>query len=309
MAINRSQIRDLLLPGLADVEGKYPQIPTQYTQVFSRATSKMAIERAAQMRYTGLAQLKSEGAATVFDNASGERFVYNATMNGIGLGFAITRESLDDNLYKEQFGPNSMGLAESFAQTKEIIHASVLNTATTYDSTIGGDGVSLCSTAHPIDGSTFANRPSVDQDLNEASLESALNTIRTFPDQAGLKTFSRGKKLVVPIALQWTAERLLRTELRVGTANNDVNAIVSQGALPEGYIVMDFLTSNFAWFVTTNVKGLISYDEALRQASNPADFALKVKGITGTSEMGWKDFERDEKEGKSTPAQQDIEKF
>lgn len=275
MAMNRSQIRDLLLPGLADVEGRYPQIPTEYLQVFLKRNSKMAFERSAEMRYTGLAQLKAEGGATVFDNESGERYVYNALMISIGLGFAITREALDDNLYKDEFSPQTMGLAESFAQTKEIIHANILNTATTYNAQIGGDGVALASTSHPVDGGTYANTFSVPLSLNESAIESALTTIRAFPDQSNKKTFSRGKRLIVPPSLLWTAERMLKSELRPDTANNDVNPIVSSGALPGGYAVNDFFTSNYAWGVTTNVEGLVSYDRV------PFELDMQVDPTTG----------------------------
>lgn len=275
MAINRGQIRDFLLPGLAGVEGKYPQIPTQWSGIFTKKNSKMAFERVVEARYTGLAQLKAEGGATVFDNASGERYVYNALNQSLGLGFAITREALDDNLYKAEFNPQVMGLVESFKQTKEIMGANILNTITTYNSQVGGDGVALASTAHPIDTGTYANTFSVQLDLNEASIESALTTIRAFPDQAGLKTFSRGKKLVVPPSLLWTAERMLKSELRPDTANNDVNPIVSSGALPEGYQVMDFLTSNFAWFIVTDVKGLLYYDRV------PFETDMQVDPTTG----------------------------
>lgn len=197
MAINRAQIRDLLLPGLAEITGKYPDLPRRYTQIFDTGTSKMAIERVAEMRYTGLAQLKAEGGGTVFDNSPGERFVYNIEHRAIGLGFAITRETLDDNLYKEAFSPQSMGLMESFAQTKEIFAANIINTGTTFNPLVGGDGVALFSTAHPIDNGNYANRPSVDLDLNEAALETALNQIRLYPDQAGLISMTRGRKLVV----------------------------------------------------------------------------------------------------------------
>jgi uncharacterized protein YlzI (FlbEa/FlbD family) len=130
---------------------------------------------------------------------------------------------------------------------------------TTYNPLIGGDGVALFSTAHPIDNGTYANKPSTELDLNEAALETALNQIRVFPDQAGLISMVRGKKLIVPVALQWAAERLTKTELRVGTNNNDVSAIYSTGALPDGYVVNEFLTSSFAWFVLTTVKGLGYY--------------------------------------------------
>ena len=275
MAMNRGQIVNFLLPGLAGVEGKYPQIPTQWSQVFTKRNSKMAFERVVEARYTGLAQLKAEGGATVFDNASGQRYTYNAVHNAVGLGFAIAREALDDNLYKAEFNPQVMGLVESHKQTKEIFGANVLNTATTYNSQIGGDGVALCSTAHPIDTGTYANTFTVQLDLNESAIESALTTIRAFPDQAGLKTFSRGKKLIVPPSLLWTAERLLKSELRPDTGNNDVNPLVSSGALPEGYQVMDFLTSNFAWFIASDVKGLDYYDRV------PFETDMQVDPTTG----------------------------
>jgi hypothetical protein len=196
-------------------------------------------------------------------------------MMSVGLGFAITREALDDNLYKDQFGPQTIGLRESFVQTREVFSANVLNTATTYNASVGGDGVSLVNTAHPIDNGTYANRPSVDMDFNESSVEYALNAIRFFPDQAGLLKDYRGEKLVGPVALQWAMERLTKTELRTGTADNDVSAILSTGAIPKGYTVNNFLTSQFAWFVLTNVDGLIQYDRV------PFEMDLEVDPTTG----------------------------
>ena len=285
MAINRSQIRDFLLPGLAGIEGKYPQIPARYPDIFSVKNSEMAIERFAEARYTGLATLKAEGSATTFDNSPGERFVYQFLHMALGLGFAMTREALDDNLYKEEFNPQAMGLLESFQQTTDIIAANVLNTATTFNAQIGGDGVALLSTAHPIDNGTWANTPTVQLDFNEAAVEFALNSIRYFPDQANMLSMARGRKTVVPVALQWAAERLYKTELRVGTANNDVNAILSAGGMPEGYAVNEFLTSNFAWFVLTNVKGLVFL---LRK---PFEMDLQVDPTTGNlMVIGYKRF-------------------
>ena len=247
MAVNLSAIKDLLLPGLRGVEGKYEMIPSQYDKIFTKHDSKLALERTAEMRYLGLARLKSEGGQTSFDNGAGERFIYNQEHLEIALGYAITRKAIDDNLYKTQFHPSNLGLIESFQQTKEIYGANILNTATTYDSTIGGDGVSLCSTSHPIDGGTVANKPSVDVDLNEATLLNAMIGIRTnFKDQAGLKVFARGRKLIVAPQNEPVAIRLTKTELRPGTADNDVNAILTTaGGLPEGYMVNDFLTSAF----------------------------------------------------------------
>lgn len=275
MAITRGSERDLLLPGLASIIMSYPEIPRQWPQVYHRGTSKMSLERSVEMRPVGLAQLKGEGQSTAFDNSAGERFVWNTEMTALGLGFAITREALDDNLYKDQFNPQSMGLAESFAQTWEIIHANLFNTGTTYNASIGGDGVSYFNTAHPIDTGTYANRPSPDLDLNEAALELAFQTIRGFPDQAGIIKFFRGRKLVVPKQLEFVAERLTKTELRVGTANNDVNAFMSAGALPEGYQVMDFLTSAYAWFLLSTCKGLIHYDRVAYEMD------LQVDPLTG----------------------------
>jgi hypothetical protein len=267
MAVNLSQIRDLLLPGLRGVEGKYEMIPSQYDKIFTKHDSKMALERTAEMRYLGLAQLKTEGGQTAFDSGAGERFIYNQEHTEIALGYAITRKAIDDNLH----------------QTKEIYGANVLNTATTYNASIGGDGVALCSTAHPIDGSTVANTPSVQVDLNEATLLNSMIAIRTnFKDQAGLKVFARGRKLIVPPQLEPVAIRLTKTELRPGTADNDVYAIMTTaGGLSEGYMVNDFLTSAYAWFLLTNIDGL-SYMERIKfETDMQVDFVtdnLLVKG-------------------------------
>ena len=283
MAVNLSAIKDLLLPGLRGIEGKYEQIPSQYDKIFTKHDSKLALERTAEMRYLGLAQLKTEGGQTSFDNGAGERYVYNQEHTEIGLGYAITRKAIDDNLYKTQFAPSNLGLVESFAQTKEIYGANILNTATTYNASVGGDGVALCATNHPIDGGTVANKPTVDVDLNEATLLNAMIAIRTnFKDQAGLKVFARGRRLVVPPQLEPVAIRLLKTELRPGTADNDVNAIfTTAGGLPEGYMVNDYLTSQYAWFLLTNIDGL-SYMERIKfETDMQVDFVtdnLLVKG-------------------------------
>ena len=283
MAVNLSAIKDLLLPGLRGIEGKYEMIPSQYDKIFTKHDSKLAFERTAEMRYLGLAQLKTEGAQTAFDNGSGERFVYNQEHSEVGLGYAITRKAIDDNLYKTQFHPSNLGLIESFQQAKEIYGANVLNTATTYNAAVGGDGVPLCAINHPIDGGTVANKPTVDVDLNEATLLNAMIAIRTnFRDQAGLKVFARGRKLVIPPQLEPVAVRLTKAELRPGTSDNDPNAIHTvAGGLSEGYMVNDFLTSNFAWFLLTNIDGL-SYMERIKfETDMQVDFItdnLLVKG-------------------------------
>jgi len=283
MAVNLSAIKDLLLPGLRGVEGKYEQIPSQYDKIFTKHDSKMALERTAEMRFLGLAQLKTEGGQTAFDNGAGERYVYNQEHTEIALGYAITRKAIDDNLYKTQFMPSNLGLIESFHQTKEIYGANVLNTATTYNASVGGDGKALCASDHPIDGGTVSNIPSTPVELNESTLLAGMIAIRTaFKDQAGLKIFARGRKLVVPPQLEPVAIRLTKTELRPGTSDNDVNAIMmTAGGLSEGYMVNDFLTSTKAWFLLTNIDGLSYMERVKFESDMQVDFVtdnLLVKG-------------------------------
>jgi hypothetical protein len=281
MAVNLSAIKDLLLPGLRGVEGKYEQIPSQYDKIFTKHESKMALERTAEMRFLGLAQLKTEGGQTAFDNNAGERYIYNQEHTEIALGYAITRKAIDDNLYKTQFMPSNLGLIESFQQTKEIYGANILNTATTYNGAVGGDGKALVASDHPIDGGVISNYTTVE--LNESTLLNAMIAIRTnFKDQAGLKVFARGRRLIVPPALEPVAIRLTKTELRPGTADNDVNAIMmTAGGLPEGYMVNDYLTDTNNWFLLTNIDGLSYMERVKFESDMQVDFVtdnLLVKG-------------------------------
>lgn len=259
MPVSLANIRSELLPGLFDVRGSYDMIPRQWDKVFTTHQSKMAVERSTQMAFLALPYLKDEGAATQFDNNAGERYTWAFIHLEIALGYAITRKAIDDNLYKSQFQPTNLKLAESFAQFKEIQAANVLNLGTTYNSASIGDGVALFSTAHPYDGGTWANTSSVPKTLNESTLLANMTNVRTqFVNERGLRILSRARRLVVPPNLEAVAIRLTKTQLRPGTADNDVNAILTlSGGLPEGYIVLDFLTSNFAWFLTTNIEGLI----------------------------------------------------
>lgn len=283
MPVALSSIKDLLFPGLREITGAYEQIPRQYDKIFRFGKSEMALERTTEVRFLGFAQQKQEGAATQFDNNAGERFTYNQEHIEIALGYAITRKAIDDNLYKTQFKPSNLGLMQSFTQTKEIYGANVLNTANVYNTSIGGDGQALLSTAHPVDGATYANTPTVQADLNEATLLSGMISIRRqFVDQAGLKFYARAKKLVVPPELEPVAIRLLFSELRPGTADNDVNAIRSTaGGLAEGYIVNDFLTSPYGWYLLTNVDGLLYLERVAFETDMQVDFTtdnLLVKG-------------------------------
>ena len=283
MPISLGSIRNELLPGLRGVIGKYEMIPRIYDKIFDVGTSEMALERTSEMRYLGLAQLKSEGASVLFDNDAGERYVWNQEHMELGLGYAITRKAIDDNLYKRQFNPSNLGLIESFAQTKEIYAANVLNTAQTYNGLVGGDGLSLCNANHPIDGGVYANTPTTQVDLNESTLLNAQVLISsTIKDQAGLLVWARARKAVIPPALEPVMIRLLKTELRPGTADNDVNAIPgTAGGIPEGYVVNPFLTSQFAWFLLTDIKGLLYLQRVPFETDMQVDFVtdnLLVKG-------------------------------
>jgi hypothetical protein len=283
MAVNLSSIKDLLLPGLRGIEGKYEMIPSQYDKIFTKHESKLALERTAELRFLGYAQLKTEGGQTQFDNSAGERYVYNQEHTEIGLGYAITRKAIDDNVYKTQFHPSNLGLIESFNQTKEIFGANILNTSTTYNSAIIGDGVSLLSTSHPTDYGLIANTPATQVDLNEATLLNAMVSVRVnFRDQAGLKIYARARKMVVPPQLEPIAIRLLKTDLRPGTNDNDVNAILTTaGGLPESYMVNDYLTNQFWWFLLTNIDGLSYMERVKFETDMQVDFVtdnLLVKG-------------------------------
>jgi hypothetical protein len=202
MAVNLSSIKDLLVPGLRKVTGEYKDISKIYDKIFDVSSSKMQVERVASMRYLGIAALKADGGATKFDNDEGEMYVYNQKHIGVGIGYAITRNAIDDNLYKPQFKPSNLGLMKSVHQYKEIVGANIFNNGTTYDPNVGGDQVALFSTAHPIsNGGLIANKPTIDVDLNESTLLAAQAAIRgNFRDNAGLRMQARARKLVVPIA-------------------------------------------------------------------------------------------------------------
>ena len=262
MAIALGQIRDLLLPGLMALTGKYDQIETQWKQIFKVHKSQMALERSVSVAYLPLAQIKTEGGATPFQNTAGERYIWNMEPIEVGLAYAITRKAIADNLYRTVFTPTNLGLQKSFADFWEIEGAYILNSATTYQTQFGGDGVSLLNTAHPVDGGTFANTPSVALDLNEASLLASMTAIRrNFVNEAGLKIRARARRLIVPPELEAVAGRLTKAELRPGTAQNDPNMIPHlSGGLPDGYLVMDYLTSAYGWFLKTDIEGLIYLD-------------------------------------------------
>ena len=271
MAINVAAIRDLLLPGLRGVVGEYKQWPTIWPKLFDQGKSEMAQERTASMRFLPLAQLKNDGGQTAFDNNAGEVFVYNQLHVGIGLGYAITRNTIDDNLYKSQFRPSNLGLQRSFSQTKEIYGAAVFNNSTTYDGTVGGDGVSLINTAHPLPAG--GSGPTTDVDLNEASLLNAQIAIQTgFYDNAGLRMMATGKMLVIHPNNEPVAQRILRTELRPGTANNDINVIPTVAGGLSDYVKDVFFTNPFAWWIKTDQPGLVYLERIPFEIDMQVDF-------------------------------------
>lgn len=268
MAVNTAAIRALLEPGLWKISGDYERKPTVWSRLFKTRKAKLATERRVQMRLLGLPELKNEGGATAFDNGAGQRYTYNATTFEISLGFAITRKSVDDNQYASDFSQSSMGLANSFKEYKEIVSANIFNTGTTYDASIGGDGKALFAVDHPYDYGTWGNRFSTDLDLNEASLlQACLNIQSSFVNEAGLKINAMADTLVVPIQLIPVAERLLKTEKRPGTAENDVNAIRTMTGGVKDYISHPYMTSSTQWFVTTNIEGLDMWERVKFETS------------------------------------------
>jgi len=253
MAISRAQLLKELLPGLNALFGlEYARYGTEYKEIYETESSERSFEEETKLSGFSAAPVKNEGSAIAYDNAQ-EAWTARYNHETIAMGFSITEEAIEDNLYDSLSSRYTRALARAMAYTKEIKGASVLNNgfspAVTY-----GDGVSLFSTAHPlVSGGTNSNRPSVNSDLNETSLENAVIQIAAWTDERGLLIAAKPKKLIVPPALMFTATRLLQTELRVATADNDVNALKMLGSIPEGYAVNHFLTDTNAWFLTTDV--------------------------------------------------------
>lgn len=288
MTTNTTQIKNLLVPGLAEVFGDYPQYPAEYTEIFSTNTSDKAVEIEVEMKLLGVAAFRAEGAATQF-NDMGQRVVSTYYHRYTSIGFIITRQAQKDNLYESQFPLQAQSLRNSMMQTKEINGASVINNGFSA-SFVGGDGVALFSTAHPIDGSTFANTPTVQTDLNETSLQEAITAISLFRDQAGLICMTKPTKLIVPSALQWQANRILNSQFRTGTANNDISAIYNVDAVPQGYRVNHFLTDTNGWTVLTDApNGLKHYEREKLETGVFVEFStdnLLAKAIERYS-FGW----------------------
>jgi hypothetical protein len=252
---------------------EYGRYENQHAEIYTTEASDRAFEEEVMLSGFGAAPTKSEGAAISFDNAN-EAFTARYNHETVALAFSITEEAIEDNLYDRLGSRYTRALARSMAHTKQVKAADVLNNAFTAGASAGGDGVSLCSTSHPLtNGGTFANRPSTDADLNETSLEDALISIAGFVDERGLRIALRGTKLIIPRQLQFVAERLMVSNLRVGTADNDVNAIRSMGMLPSGYAVNDFLVDTDAFFILTDTpRGFLHFERSPLNTQMEADF-------------------------------------
>ena len=272
MAISRAQLLKELLPGLNALFGlEYASYENEHAEIYETETSERSFEEEVKLSGFGAAPVKAEGAAVSYDNAQ-ESFTARYNHETVAMGFSITEEAMEDNLYDSLSARYTKALARAMAYTKQVKAASLLNTGfTTFQS---GDGVTLFSASHPtVGGGVNANVPSVAADLNETSLEQAVIDIAAFTDERGLLIAARPRKLIVPPALMFVATRLLQTELRVGTADNDINAIRNNGSIPEGFRVNHYLTDTDAWFLTTDVpNGMKHFVRTAMATSMDGDF-------------------------------------
>ena len=252
MAISRGQLVKELEPGLNALFGlEYKRYENQHAEIYTTETSDRAFEEEVMLSGFANAAVKPEGSGVTFDNAQ-ETYTARYTMETVALAFAITEEAIEDNLYDRLASRYTKALARSMANTKQVKAANVLNNAFN-SSFAGGDSKELCATDHPTIAGTFSNELSTSADLNETSLEQSLIDIAALTDERGLKIAARGVKMIIPSELQFTAERLMKSAGRTGTADNDINAVVSMGMIPQGYVVNNYLTDTDAYFIKTDV--------------------------------------------------------
>jgi hypothetical protein len=273
MAISRSQLLKELLPGLNALFGmEYAKYGEEHKEIYETESSERSFEEETKLSGFGSAPVKAEGSAIAYDNAQ-EAWSTRYNHETIALGFSITEEAVEDNLYDSLSARYTKSLARAMAYTKQVKAASVLNNG--FDGNYaGGDGVALFSTAHPtVGGGTNSNTAAVQVDLNETSLEAAVIQISAWTDERGLLIAAKPKKLVIPPALMFVADRLLKTDARVGTADNDINALKNMGSIPGGATVNHFLTDTNAWFLTTDVpNGLKHFVRTPMSTSMDGDF-------------------------------------
>jgi hypothetical protein len=273
MAISRAQLLKELLPGLNALFGlEYKKYGEEHKEIFETETSERSFEEETKLSGFSAAPVKNEGSALAYDNAQ-EAWTARYVHETIAMGFSLTEEAIEDNLYDSLSARYTKALARAMAYTKQVKAAAILNTAFAGGPTYG-DGQVLCSTAHPlVSGGTNSNRPTVAADLNETSLEAAVIQIAGWTDERGLLIAAQPKKLIVPPTLQFVATRLLETELRVGTNDNDVNALKNNSSIREGYTVNHYLTDTNAWFLCTDVpNGLKHFVRSPLQNGMDADF-------------------------------------
>ena len=275
MAISRAQLLKELLPGLNALFGlEYKRYGEEHKEVYETETSERSFEEETKLSGFSAAPVKNEGNAIAYDNAQ-EAWTARYTHETIALGFSLTEEAVEDNLYDTLSARYTKALARAMAYTKQVKGANVLNNGfTTGGAYNGGDGVPLFSASHPlVTGGTNSNIPATPADLNETSLEAAVIQIAAWTDERGLLIAAKPAKLIIPPALQFVATRLLETELRVGTADNDVNALKNNGSIPEGYAINHFLTDTNAWFLTTDVpNGMKHFVRSPLSTSMDGDF-------------------------------------
>jgi hypothetical protein len=272
MAISRAQLVKELEPGLNALFGlEYKNYENQHTQIYSVESSDRAFEEEVMESGFGEAPVKTEGAGVSYDQAQ-EVFTARYTHETIALAFSLTEEAVEDNLYDRLSARYTKALARSMAQTKQIKAAAVLNNA--FTTSIGGDGVALCATNHPtLSGPNLSNTLATAADLSETALEQALIDIAAFTDERGLKIAVQGLKLIIPKELMFTADRIMKSTLRVGTADNDVNAIRNMGMVPQGYVVNNFLTDPDAFFIKTDApNGMKMFERVSMKTGFEGDF-------------------------------------
>ncbi len=272
MAISRAQLLKELLPGLNALFGlEYKKYGEEHKEIFETESSDRSFEEETKLSGFSAAPVKNEGSAMAYDNAQ-EAWTARYTHETIAMGFSLTEEAIEDNLYDSLSARYTKALARAMAYTKQVKAAAILNQA--FANTTYGDGQVLCSTAHPlVSGGTNSNRPAVAADLNETSLEAAVIQIAGWTDERGLLIAAKPTKLVIPPSLQFVAERLLKTDLRVATADNDINALRSMNAIPGGYTINHYLTDTNAWFLMTDIpNGLKHFTRSAMQTGMDADF-------------------------------------
>jgi len=292
MAISRSQLVKELEPGLNALFGlEYKNYANEHADIFDTENSDRAFEEEVMLSGFGNAGVKPEGQSVNYDAAT-ETFTARYTHETLALAFSITEEAIEDNLYDRLASRYTKALARSMANAKQVKAANVLNRAFNSSYT-GGDGLELCSTAHVIVSGTEQNELSTAADLNETSLEQAMIDIAALTDERGLKFAAQGRKMFVPAALQFTAERLLKSVGRTGTADNDISAVVSMNVIPQGYVVNHYLTDTDAWFIKTDVpNGLKHFVRAPIKTAMEGDFEtgnVRYKARERYS-FGWSDW-------------------